>query len=49
MRRRGFNHASPLDPRHATGEARQTELVDSVEAQRERLARHSCACFAPAN
>ena len=44
MRRRGFNHASPLDPRHATGAARQTELVDSVEAQRERLAKHACSC-----
>jgi hypothetical protein len=42
MARRGFRHASPLDPRLATGEAVQTELVDSVEAQRERLARCPC-------
>ena len=41
---RGFRHASPLDPRLATGDAEQTELVDSVRAQRERLARHSCDC-----
>jgi hypothetical protein len=44
MRRRGFRHSSPLDHRLATGAAKQTELVDSVEAQRERLAEHACAC-----
>jgi hypothetical protein len=41
---RGFRHASPLDRRLATGEAGQTELLESVQAQRERLARHSCDC-----
>jgi hypothetical protein len=44
MHRRGFRHASPLDPRLATGAAQQTKLVDSVEAQRERLSSHACAC-----
>jgi hypothetical protein len=44
MSRRGFRHASPLDPRLATGAARQTELIDSVEAQRERLASRECGC-----
>jgi hypothetical protein len=39
MSRRGLRHLSPLDPRLATGAAVQPELVDSVEAQRERLAR----------
>jgi hypothetical protein len=47
MGRRGFRHASPLDRRLATGAAEQTELIDSLPAQRERLARHSCACGAP--
>ena len=42
MDRRGFRHASPLDPRLATGDAAQTELVDSLEAQRARLARCPC-------
>jgi Pyrimidine dimer DNA glycosylase len=46
MARRGFNHASPLDPALATGAARQTEMVDSVEAQHERLARGACGCLA---
>ena len=45
MRRRGFRHASPLDPRLATGASHQPEFVDSVEAQRERLAKHACSCF----
>jgi pyrimidine dimer DNA glycosylase len=49
MQRRGFNHASPLDARLATGAAGQTQLVDSMEAQRERLAQHTCACLAPAS
>jgi hypothetical protein len=44
MHRRGFRHASPLDDRLATGEARQTEFVDSLEAQRARLAARGCAC-----
>jgi hypothetical protein len=48
MRRRGFRHASPLDPRLATGASQQTEFVDSVEAQRKRLAKHACACCASA-
>ena len=44
MSRRGFRHASPLDRRLATGAATQTEHVDSIEAQRQRLAKHGCAC-----
>jgi hypothetical protein len=44
MARRGFRHRSALDPRLATGQARQTVLVDSVEAQRERLAARGCGC-----
>ena len=44
MSRRGFRHASPLDPRLATGTEQQTELVDSVEAQRERLEQRDCGC-----
>jgi hypothetical protein len=44
MRRRGFRHASPLDLRLATGVAQQTELIDSVEEQRERLAKRACGC-----
>jgi hypothetical protein len=44
MRVRRFNHLSPLDARLATGASVQTELVDSVEIQRRRLAAHWCGC-----
>ncbi len=44
MDRRGFRHASPLDRALATGASRQTELVDSVEAQRARLGSKACGC-----
>jgi hypothetical protein len=44
MDRRGFRHASPLDRRLATGAARQTEVIDSLEAQRARLAARGCGC-----
>lgn len=45
MKRRGFDHRSPLDSDLATGEVRQTELLESVESQRERLRRRECPCF----
>jgi hypothetical protein len=48
MGRRGFRHASPLDPRLATGAARQTERVDPVEVQRARLAERGCGCVGQA-
>jgi hypothetical protein len=44
MTRRGFRHASPLDVALATGAAEQTEVVDSLEAQRRRLATRGCGC-----
>jgi Pyrimidine dimer DNA glycosylase len=44
MTRRGFRHASPLDAALATGAAEQTEVVDSLEAQRRRLATRGCGC-----
>jgi Pyrimidine dimer DNA glycosylase len=44
MRRRGFRHASPLDARLATGAGEQIELVDSLDAQRDRLASRGCGC-----
>jgi putative hemolysin len=44
MGRRGFRHASPLDPALATGEAAQTVLVDSVADQLARLTARGCGC-----
>ena len=45
MKRRGFDHRSPLDAALATGAVRQTELLESVERQTERLRRRDCPCF----
>jgi Pyrimidine dimer DNA glycosylase len=45
MARRGFRHASPLDRVHATGEATQTELLDSLDVQIDRLAQLGCGCL----
>jgi putative hemolysin len=48
MARRGFRHASPLDRALATGSAAQTELVDPVAVQVERLAERGCGCVTSA-
>lgn len=44
MVRRGYRHASPLDPRLATGEAIQHEYVDTPEEQMAILRAKGCAC-----
>ena len=45
MKRRSFNHHSPLDPRLATGESRQTEYVDTPAEQIEILRNKDCDCL----
>ena len=47
MGSRGFRHASPLDPRLATGDVEQTELIDSLDDQRTRLTAKDCGCLRP--
>jgi hypothetical protein len=44
MRRRGYNHASPLDVRRATGEAGQDEHLASPAEQLALLAAKGCGC-----
>ena len=44
MGRRGYNHASDLDEALATGAAVQTELVDSLDRQRQMLRAKPCDC-----
>ncbi len=44
MERRGYRHASPLDPLLATGAVVQDEFVDSEERQRELLRAKGCDC-----
>ncbi len=42
--KRGYRHASPLDPRLATGVEAQTEFVDPVEQQYILLRQKGCDC-----
>lgn len=44
MTRRGYNHASPLDPALATGSALQDVYVDSPERQLDLLRAKPCPC-----
>jgi Pyrimidine dimer DNA glycosylase len=43
--RRGFRHQSPLDRVLATGETKQTEFVDPLDVQLDRLAQLGCGCI----
>jgi Pyrimidine dimer DNA glycosylase len=45
MGRRGFRHASPLDPARATGDATQGEFLDPRDVQLDRLAQQGCGCI----
>jgi hypothetical protein len=47
MTRRGYAHRSDLDASLAVGLAAQTELIDTLERQRERLAAKQCGCYLP--
>jgi hypothetical protein len=44
MVRRGYRHASPLDPRQATGSAVQNDFVDPPDAQFAILHSKRCEC-----
>jgi hypothetical protein len=44
MTRRGYNHASPLEPSLAIGSAVQDEFIDSPERQLEILRAKGCDC-----
>jgi hypothetical protein len=45
MVRRGYRHASPLDPALATGPAVQDVSIEPLEAQIELLRARDCPCF----
>ena len=47
MTRRGYKHRSNLDASLAVGHATQTELVDTLERQRELLVANPCNCHLP--
>jgi len=44
MKKRGYNHNSPLDKSMASGCSVQDELVDTLEKQAENLRRKNCGC-----
>jgi hypothetical protein len=44
MTRRGYRHASPLDPTLATGAAVQDVFVDPPQRQRDLLRARECGC-----
>ncbi len=43
MKKRGYNHQTPLDKRKAKGKSRQTVLKDSIPKQK-KLLRERCGC-----
>ena len=45
LHRRGYNHASPLDPTFATGSAAQDIYIDSPDKQLEMLRNKPCDCL----
>ena len=44
LERRGYNHKSALDKTQATGDSKQTDLLDSFEKQIEILRTKPCDC-----
>ena len=44
MKKRGFNHYSPLDARFVTGKNIQDQFVDSYEEQIIILKNKKCGC-----
>lgn len=45
MKRRGYNHNTPLDVDLATGAEFQLEFVDTLEEQRRLLKEKPCDCY----
>lgn len=45
MKKRGYNHLSPLDKRYARGKSTQGEYIDRPGKQRELLTNKDCDCI----
>jgi hypothetical protein len=44
MKKRGYNHNSPLDKNFAKGKDFQTDFVDTIEEQKKNLKQKNCQC-----
>ena len=44
MKKRGYNHLTPLNPRLATGKKIQDELIDTIDEQKIILKKRGCNC-----
>lgn len=44
MKKRGYNHNSPLNKNFAKGEGIQTEFIDTIEEQKKNLKKKNCQC-----
>lgn len=49
MKRRDYNHDSPLDTSKATGESEQSDFVDLPEKQKQILKQKDCKCYRTEN
>ena len=45
MKRREYNHFSPLDKKLAKGKEEQKVLIDSIKKQKAILEKRNCNCF----
>ena len=45
MKKRGYNHQSPLDKKYAKGKPDQSIFVDSIPRQKKILKAKPCKCF----
>jgi len=44
MKKRGYNHFSPLDEKYATGKGFQDEYIDTIEEQIKNIKEKGCNC-----
>ena len=44
MKKRGYNHNSPLEEKHAIGDNKQRDFIDSIEEQMKILTSKKCEC-----
>jgi len=45
IKRRGYNHCSPLDKRQASGRPRQSKFINTKAEQKIMLKNKGCGCF----